>query len=451
MKHPIDSITKFRNIQMNGFTTSLSFCKHPLVKTRKKTKHLYFAALEYLTRSCAIHNEYADARLSQYRMLLIGENVPIVITCANCDVTMKLVIDDFMKPWKRKYCPLLLCDIALIILEETSIKKAHRLMSKYLNGRKSERLNELLDLLFNDIKIPAIFAGAENLITQFRINRVFSSQTITRVMVTANMSAGKSTFINALIGKPIVRASQETCTANLCYLYNKPFEDDRLHLIASPLNLNATHDDLMNVERESVSSIASYFRTTEHSQRRLCLIDTPGVNSALNSDHGERTRKAIVEEEYDKLIYILDAGKLGTDGEMKHLKYVYKNVPAQKVIFVINKLDCFNNADDSISDSYEQVKTDLCHIGFEHPKVFLLSAYFSLLLKIKYYNETLNDDEQDIYNHYIKKFRKPEYNLSSYYDKTLADESQIAGELPELCSISGLYALEKLLFGGTGK
>jgi GTP-binding protein EngB required for normal cell division len=268
-------------------------------------------------------------------------------------------------------------------------------------------------------------------------------------MVTANMSAGKSTLINALIGKPITKTSQEACTASLCYLYNKPFEDGRIHLCASPLNLNATYDDLSNIGSDVVSNIASYFRQLKYTQVRICLIDTPGVNSAINRNHGKLTRKAIVEESYDKLIYVLNANLLGTDDEMKHLKYVYENVPNEKVIFVLNKLDCFKVSEDSISSSIDGVKSDLQNIGFENPEICPLSAYFSFLLKMKRNDEILSEDEQDVYDLYIKKFRKPEYDLSLYYSD--ARKIRQSDASLEMGSISGLDGLENILYGGNRK
>ena len=55
------------------------------------------------------------------------------------------------------------------------------------------------------------------------------------LLVTATMSAGKSTLINALIGKKIVRTSQEVCTGNLCYIYNQSVENNKILLWENPI------------------------------------------------------------------------------------------------------------------------------------------------------------------------------------------------------------------------
>jgi GTPase Era involved in 16S rRNA processing len=180
---------------------------------------------------------------------------------------------------------------------------------------------------------------------------------------------------------------------------------------------------------------------------RICLIDTPGVDFALKRNHMKLTHNAIIDEKYDKLIYVLDAGKLGTDSVIKHLKFVYKNVPTEKVIFVLNKLDLFKSTEDSISGSMEGVKADLQKIGFKNPIICPLSAYFSYLLKMKQNKEKLKADEQDIFDLYVKKFNKPEYDLSAYYNKHIDSIIDKDDEMLKMSFISGLYGLENIIYG----
>ena len=437
------------SIMEDSFTSSLDQKNHPMIKTRKKTRLLYYTALASIVTSCTISKEYMDARLTQYHTPFFGEDAPTTPTPANHGATIRSIMDDFMKPWKRVYGLLLLCDASLVLLDDAAVIKAYDMMTHDLGGRKKERFGELLGLLHSDGEIPPAYAKAENLIVQFRANRQFASQPLMRIMVTANMSAGKSTLINALVGKPLMRTAQEATTANLCYIYNKAFEDNRLHLLASPPNLDATVDDLRNIEKTSETSLAAYFRTTGHSQKRICLIDTPGVNFALNSSHGDLTRNAITEGMYDMLIYVLDATKIAKDDEIKYLQYVHENVPNEKVIFVLNKLDCFKSVDDSISASIDGVKADLVKIGFEDPAICPMSAYFSLLLKLKQHGEELDEDDQEVYDYYVNKFRKPEYDLSKYYsDKDHARDITIQDEFVGMSYISGLFGLERIIYGG---
>lgn len=435
---------------MDEFVTSLDISEHPLMKARKKTKLLYFTALEHFVNLCP-NTEYTNARLSLYRNSFLDTEKAIILTDKNLKKTVNAVVNDFLKPWKRERCFMLLSDIALIVTDKTAVKKASDLIAMYLRNKKKEKLKELLEILYNDKTISPGFDKTQSLILQFCANRSFLAQKQMRVIVTATMSAGKSTLINALVGKPVTRAAQEACTTNLCFLYNKPFEDGHIHLLASPVRLNATYDELKTSGKDTVCSIASFFRALENQQVRICLIDTPGSNSALNLDHGMITQKAIVEENYDKLIYVLNACPPGTDDEIKHLKYVYKNVPYEKVIFVLNKLDNFDNSEDSISESIEGVKRDLEKIGFKKPIVCPFSAYFSYLLKMKLNNDKLNKKKQDNFDFNMKVFNEPEYDLSVYYDNSVNRITHNGGELLNMGIKSGLYGLEKILYGETIK
>ena len=432
----------------NYFITSLNISAHPLLKKAGKRKLSYFSVLEYLVNSCVLDTEYANARLLQYRSLLAGEETVTSLRKNDSANAIRTIVDDFLKPWKRGNSSILLCDIALILLHKPRVKKACGMIAKFLGKRKQAKLNELFTALYDNRPIPRMFANVENLINQFRLNRDFSARPEMRILVTANVSTGKSTLINALVGKPVTKTSQEICTKNLCFIYNKPFEDYRFHLIAPPLNLDASYDDLFSAGKEANCVIASYFRVSGHPNARVCLIDTPGFNSAVFSAHRKITRKAIAEENYDKLICVLNADKIGTNETIRHLKYIHRKVPNEKVIFVLNKLDDFRNEEDSIPESIEGVKADLRKIGYKNPVICPFSAYFSLLLKRKRNDEELSDNERDVFNYVAKKFSRPEYDLSKYYNMVFEDGIQNNDELAKLDHISGLYGLENILYGG---
>lgn len=345
-------------INCPNFIEALMLETHPMQRVKSKLKMQYYIGLEYFIEQCEDNNEYTSARLSQYRAFLVGNaTVPKMTDKERKDIICSLV-NSRIKPWRKKYRYWQLCDIALILIDETKIKKTATCLKEYLNKRQALQLDILLTTLFNYEEIPKAISFTTYLVEQFRSNRSFAAKPEKRFIVTANVSAGKSTLINAIIGKSLTRTSQEICTGNLCYLYNKPFEDNVVHLSASPLNLNASHNDLINADRSAVSSIASYFRMTVPTNR-VCIIDTPGVNSAINRNHRKITRKVLKEEMYDKLIYILNANKLGIDEEKGHLLWVSENVPKEKVVFVLNKLDDFKSVDDSIEESINGVKRDL--------------------------------------------------------------------------------------------
>ena len=243
------------NKRLSNFVTSHSMTAHPLARAKKKTRIRYYATLDYFVRQCVGDDEYANARLLQYHTILVGYEAMVVLTNENRDASIRYIVNAWFwtRPWRWKYRFWLMCDIALIVADKNAIVKAQEIMVGYLNKRQLATLGMLVAALFADEAIPQKLLFAENLIHQFRTNRKFAAQPEMRILITANMSAGKSTLINALIGKAVTRTAQEACTANLCYLLNKPFEDKSVHLLASLLNLNASYDDLMSVERTNIN------------------------------------------------------------------------------------------------------------------------------------------------------------------------------------------------------
>ena len=208
---------------------------------------------------------------------------------------------------------------------------------------------------------------------------------------------------------------------------------------------NAGTDTLMASESVGDCQIATGYRTFIDVQNRICIVDTPGVNSAINRCHGAMTKKALGDCQYDLLVYVLGADQLGTDDEISYLKYIAANVPKEKVVFVLNKVDIFKKCEDSIEESIRGVKEDLIQLGYEAPAVFPVSAYFSLLIKLKLTDAQLDEDEEDEFAHYIKKYGKPEYDLTRYYDGFC--ENQSDDILTQMSMRCGLYGLETILFG----
>jgi GTP-binding protein EngB required for normal cell division len=428
-------------------TSALSLDAHPMKNMRQKLRIKYFAALEDVVNSVCHEHSAVRHRLNCYKkILLVGiDKLPSAIDPLNALVGKRYSFH------RKKYYCLLLCDLSLVLLRESLIRQAYSLLNEALFAKDKVTLEQLFNLLNSVGNIPQKFLFATDIIKQYRENRTFFNTPVSRVIITSAMSAGKSTLINAISGKPLTRTSQEVCTGALSYIYNKPFEDDAIAVNASPLRLNVSYDELANADRSAISSISSFFREWGEAvcRKRVCLIDTPGVNSAINREHGKITRSALKVEQYDTLVYIVNAAKLGTDDEMRHLKWVSENIPKDKVVFVLNKVDDFKSVDDNIEISINGVKSDLVALGYENPQVYPLSAYFAFLLKQKASGTELTSRQSRDYEYYYKLFQEPEYDLSCYYGNCVTEKAD--SKLLSMYKKCGLYGLEKILFGGTVK
>lgn len=169
-------------------------------------------------------------------------------------------------------------------------------------------------------------------IAYLKAYKEFMSREEIRVLVTANMSAGKSTLLNALVGKRVSRTSNEACTAKIHYILNKPVEDGFVYEWDGRYNLNANNNDLMDDAPENTSryiGVGTYFNSDILSQKRFVFIDTPGVDYSGNPEHADITKSFINSGNYDCIIYVI-APPIEADADERHLKYIYENCKGKK-------------------------------------------------------------------------------------------------------------------------
>lgn len=428
------------------FATSLILEGHPVHKAKYQLKVQYYSALEYFVLS-RYSNKYIDERLKQYRMSFFGSQLEIQ-NHKNLEKEIKSIINTYINPWKSKYRYYLLCDIALILISENLIQDALKDMISFTKQKKViHRLNLLSNSLMNDKNIDPLFSDAKDLIMQYKRNKEYLKQPTRKFIVTANISAGKSTLINAMFGKKLAKTSQQVCTPNIGYFFNKAFDDGRVHIEHSDFTMNADFRELNSISWDREMKVAAHLDTfLDIKDSHICIIDTPGMNSVINETHAILSAEAMKKDSFEKIVYILNANKLGSDEELKHLKWVAENLPKDRVIFVLNKLDTYKLIEDDIETTISKLHNELQELGYENPVICPVSARFSLLIKMKQNGIEMTEDELDEYNFYVKKFNKPNYNLSKYYD--YEQENYNDNEMISLGKKCGMYGLEKRLFGG---
>ena len=113
----------------------------------------------------------------------------------------------------------------------------------YLNENENFLLNNLLDILYNadyniiGVKIEELIMNSshnylkessENLIRNIKIITNYMSLPIINVGIFATMSAGKSTFINALLDKDIIPARNEACTSKIISIRDNDSMNDKI-------------------------------------------------------------------------------------------------------------------------------------------------------------------------------------------------------------------------------
>ena len=424
---------------------------HPIMYKDKKYRIAYVSLIKYLCEKSAEDGQWSDSMVMLMKERIMGgeEFLPVKIDSNNA-VIFGSKKDPVLKHKFQKYRYNILTD-CLFINAFDDRKKGKLILTRIckLFPNNKNKLIRLFELFYkvDPIEIKKEFSMMEEIYSIIGTNRGFLSKPEKRIMITANMSAGKSTLLNALAGKKVNKTQNDTCTAKIHYLYNKAGEDSFSYEFDHDLELNASREMLMedNEENETLEIVVgTRFRSINEIDSRICFIDTPGVNSSQNKDHRELTDGVISDENCELLIFLLNGENIGTDDDVKHLRYVYESYHGE-ILFLVNKLDRFKKDIDSVRGTLEKVKEDLTKKGFENPKVYPISAYAAYLAKMSMFGELLTEDEIDDMDFRKRKLSREEFRYDKYFDipSPKIDENN---ENEVLLRNSGILALEQLIY-----
>lgn len=446
---------------LNMMSISHSLKNHPILDECVIYKIKYLNVLEYFVNKYSKKDEFALKVLRNYKNTILGEDIKqYSYSDKELKKVSKGVIGVKFKGFKLfTYRYSLVCD-CLFINSMMNYDEANEILGE-IKSIYRKRYHQKLDLLFDMIyKNKEYIEGIDKVKYQIEClkkNKEYLKQKQIKILTTANMSVGKSTLINALVGKKINRTMNDSCTSKLHYIYNKAFEDGFDYKLDGELNLDADEKVLLNNSEDNNTSkifISTYFNTLISQQPRLCIVDTPGVNSSMDLEHSDVTKSTIINQEYDKLLYLINAENAGTNDDLKYLNYISQNVDESKIIFVLNKLDRFRLSEDSIEDSINNIKRDLLKLGIKNPIICPISAYAGLLAKKKMLGKNLDEDEQDEYILLHRKFKSDGYNLSKFYSDEIIKKINNNFKGKEKCTSvellinCGILCLEQIIIEG---
>ncbi|WP_294160547.1 dynamin family protein [uncultured Selenomonas sp.] len=225
------------------------------------------------------------------------------------------------------------------------------------------------------------------------------------VNVIATMSSGKSTLINALLGKKLMPAKNEACTAVITAIRDndkEPFSavayDEANEVVGTAEALDEETMKRWNSDA-AVSSIAveGNIPFVDAKNMALVLVDTPGPNNSQNQAHKNRTYHAINNDKNNMILYVLNGTQLGTNDDDALLNYVARQMREgskqmrDRFLFVINRMDAFNPKNEDIGEAVKKAIGYLERHGIEHPQVFPCSALAGLEMRTMFQGKTFDD------------------------------------------------------------
>lgn len=152
---------------------------------------------------------------------------------------------------------------------------------------------------------------------------------IFEVVVVATMSAGKSTVINALIGKELLHSANEATTATITRIHDKddlPFFSGNAYgykseLIAEAHNIDAQTLREWNADPKiKMIDLMGDIEALYNDEAELVIYDTPGPNNSQDDNHEALTMEVINDGGYGLILYVLNATQLGVNDDRSLLE-----------------------------------------------------------------------------------------------------------------------------------
>lgn len=253
----------------------------------------------------------------------------------------------------------------------------HYYLHDHICGRSTKGALQNVRLLFwKEIQHPSI---PKELIAHREANKKFLQSPAKRVLVVANMSAGKSTLINAITGYRVNAVANTACTSKLKYIFNKPIEDGGSFWESNGKTLSQQPMD-KELYDKNCEALAFHFNSLLKNEN-VSFIDTPGVNNSKDSSHEQITYDAIKSNDYDVVLLVADGRYPGTTDEKNLINYLKANT-TKPIIVAVNQLDVYDPEQDSMEKILATYHCIMQDVGISDSTIIPVSGWLALMDKI---------------------------------------------------------------------
>ena len=265
------------------------------------------------------------------------------------------------------------------------------------------------------------------------------------VCVVATMSAGKSTLINAMLGKELMPSKAGACTATITRIKDVDQQGDSFRAeVYRNGKLSETLEELDNSAMvrlngdETVDEVRVYGNMpfVSSDELSLVLVDTPGPNNARDDSHEEVQQNALGKSSKALVLYIM-TNEYGTDDDEITLRRVANTMSVggkqskDRFLFVVNKMDRRNKNDGSTEETLDQVREYLKTQGINNPNLFPVAALPALNMR-RMEKEKVDEDIEEETEFLIRKLnRNEQLHLEKYASLPGNEKEDIEEQLKE--------------------
>jgi GTPase Era involved in 16S rRNA processing len=256
-----------------------------------------------------------------------------------------------------------------------------------------------------------------------------------QVAVIAAMKAGKSTFINALIGADVLASESEACTVcrtDICPINveqnprlleyqegkRKPIvlvegeaEKIRQAFLERTRKIRETNNPDNTVRFELEYPIEAINKVPSLAGFRL--IDTPGPNEWESESFNTTALKQTALEALrtcDAILFILDYTSFKDNTNSELLKDLieqrseFLKQDAGKIYFILNKVDRKSEKDRQIADVIKDLRKTLIGFGIPEPIVYPVSALQGLLSRLIINERATKENKADFKHFFLGRY-----------------------------------------------
>ncbi|WP_455927378.1 dynamin family protein [Pseudomonas capeferrum] len=265
------------------------------------------------------------------------------------------------------------------------------------------------------------------------------------VLVLATMSAGKTSFINALIGQELLHAANEATTACLTrvehrsrakafggvtYCHDERELERHAHTTREQMCLWNADAGVKKIH------LSGRFRSTPRQACGLVLHDTPGPNNSQDERHERLMFEALGTVSFKVLCYVLNASQLGTTDDRALLAQVRERLAQRsgyQWVFILNKVDLLDpERGEGIATCVANARAYLQGLGFEQPIIIPTMANAALYARKALDTQPLTRVERSRLHQALGGLDEYKQHLSAASDVPAAIGRQVAKDLRQL-------------------
>ena len=192
----------------------------------------------------------------------------------------------------------------------SALRAVERMPPLLLTPAQEELLTRARQAL-GDVHVALVTIGADQQARDQIAIAIRQLDELFLLVIVGEFNSGKSAFINALVGRPVLREGVTPTTSEI----------------------NLLRYGRTNRPRPAAEGCASSAARAEL-LRHLHLVDTPGTNAIIR-EHEELTREFVPRA--DLVLFVTSADRPFTESERQFLSRIREW--GKKIVFVINKVD----------------------------------------------------------------------------------------------------------------